>query len=186
MLEWIQKLDIQVLTELRELFCTPWLDTPMKLISGLGNNGFLWIAIGAVLLILGNRTKPWRQWGAVLLGSLALNAVLCNIVLKPLVARTRPYDLLGYTVLVPPLSDFSFPSGHTSAAFAGAAVIYAMHRRWGIAAYLFAILMGFSRLYLGVHFPADVLAGALLGWAAARAVIFAADRIFAPKGAKNA
>ncbi|MBQ2924585.1 MAG: phosphatase PAP2 family protein, partial [Anaerotignum sp.] len=79
--------------------------------------------------------------------------------------------------LIPPVGDPSFPSGHTSASFAAATAIYAINRKWGIAAYVFAAVMGFSRLYLGVHFPTDVLAGALVGTAAAMIII----RIFDAK-----
>ena len=109
-------------------------------------------------------------WGGLLvLLSLAFNMVICNLLLKPLVARTRPYDLLGYEILVRRLGDYSFPSGHTSASFAAATAIYAIDRRWGAAAYVLAALIGFSRLYLGVHFPTDVLAGAVVGILAAKA-----------------
>ncbi|MBQ2925151.1 MAG: phosphatase PAP2 family protein, partial [Anaerotignum sp.] len=73
--------------------------------------------------------------------------------------------------LIPPVGDPSFPSGHTSASFAAATAIYAINKKWGITAYIFAAVMGFSRLYLGVHFPTDVLAGALVGTAAAMIVI---------------
>jgi len=96
---------------------------------------------------------------------------MCNVLLKPMVARVRPYDLLGYEVLVAHLSDFSFPSGHTSASFAAAMAIYTMNKKWGLAAFAFAVIMGFSRLYLGVHFPTDVLVGAFLGWAMAMITI---------------
>ena len=112
----------------------------------------------------------------MLFSALGVNAVLCNGILKPLVARTRPYDLLGYDILVHRLSDFSFPSGHTSASFAGATALFYMNKKWGTVAYVFAILMGFSRLYLGVHFPSDVLAGAFLGWLAAKIAIYSFNR----------
>ncbi|MGN1231369.1 MAG: phosphatase PAP2 family protein, partial [Anaerotignum sp.] len=93
-----------------------------------------------------------------------------NLLLKPWVNRIRPYDLLQYDILIPPVGDPSFPSGHTSASFAAAAALYAMNKKWGIAAYAFAALMGFSRLYLGVHFPTDVAVGAVIGVLMAKAV----------------
>lgn len=174
---WIQAIDIMILTGIRNFFNQPWLGKPgldklMMFISGLGNNGFIWITLATLFLLVGNRKKPWRTWGALLLLCLGANAFVCNGVLKPLVARIRPYDLLGYEVLVPHLSDFSFPSGHTAASFAAATVIYAMNKKWGVAAYIFAAVMGLSRLYLGVHFPTDVLAGAFFGWAVAKITIF--------------
>ena len=106
-----------------------------------------------------------------MLFSLAANFLACNVVLKPLIDRTRPYYVLDYTPLIPPVGDPSFPSGHTSASFAAATAIYAINKKWGIAAYACAAVMGFSRLYLGVHFPTDVLAGALVGIVAAMVII---------------
>jgi len=175
-MEWIQSIDIKILTGLRDVFNSPWLDKPMMFISKLGDSGFLWIALAVIFFLVGNKKKPWRSWGILLAASLGANALLCNVVLKPMVGRIRPYDLLGYEVLVSHLSDFSFPSGHTSASFAGATAIYAMNKKWGIAAFVFATLMGFSRLYLGVHFPTDVLVGAFLGWAMASITIIVFKR----------
>lgn len=177
----LQSMDIMILTQLRNFFHAPWLDRLMILISTLGDNGLLWIGLGVLLFLLGNRRNPWRTWGILLLLSLAANALVCNVLLKPMIARVRPYDLLGYEILVPRLADFSFPSGHTSASFAAATAIYAMNKRWGIVVFIFATLMGFSRLYLGVHFPSDVFAGALLGWAVATIVI----RIYRSSFCKN-
>lgn len=175
-MEMIQSIDIMILTGLRNVFGAPWLDKPMMFISGLGNDGFLWIAIAILFFFVGNKKNPWRRWGILLLLCLGANALVCNVLLKPLVARMRPYDFMGYEILVTRLTDFSFPSGHTSASFAAATAIYAMKKRWGWATFLFAALMGFSRLYLGVHYPSDVFAGALLGWAMATIVILAYKR----------
>ncbi len=170
-MEWIQSADIMILTGLRSVFCVPWLDKPMIFISALGDRGLIWIALTILFFLLSNRKNTYRVWGVLLAFSLVLNGLICNMLLKPIVARIRPYDLLGYDVLVHRLSDYSFPSGHTAASFAAATAIYAMNKKWGIGAYIFAALMGFSRLYLGVHFPTDVLAGAFTGWLAAKIVI---------------
>ncbi|MBM6830205.1 phosphatase PAP2 family protein [Anaerotignum lactatifermentans] len=132
-------------------------------ISWLGNGGMVWIVLGVVLLLAGWKLRRRLYWGLAVLLSLGSNALVCNLLLKPLVARTRPYDVLGYDLLIPPLSDYSFPSGHTSASFAAATAIYALHPGWGKAAYVFAALMGISRLYLGVHFVTDVVVGAVIG-----------------------
>jgi undecaprenyl-diphosphatase len=87
-----------------------------------------------------------------------------NMTLKPLIARPRPYSYFPeMTLLIAPLSDFSFPSGHTFASFASATALYLHHKRLGIAAYILAAVIAFTRLYLYVHFPSDVLAGLLLG-----------------------
>lgn len=170
-MEWLLEMDGQFLLWLKETCAHPVLDNIMIFISALGDGGFLWIALGLLFLLAGLRQKRWRQRGLLLLFSLAANALVCNVLLKPLVNRTRPYDLLGYDILIPPVGDPSFPSGHTSASFAAATAIYAMNKKWGMAAYAFAAVMGFSRLYLGVHFPTDVLAGAVIGVIMAKVVL---------------
>lgn len=157
------KLDGQFLLWLKEFFSHPILDRIMIFVTSLANKGMLWIAIGILFLLLGLKEKKWSARGLLVLLSLACNMLLCNVLLKPLVSRTRPYDLLGYEILIRRLGDASFPSGHTSASFAAATALYAIHRSYGIAAYILAALIGFSRLYLGVHFPTDVFIGAIIG-----------------------
>lgn len=159
-MKMIQAFDVWFLTTFRELCNAPWLDTIMLVVSALGDNALIFIIIALCL--------PKKR---VVLSALAVNALFCNVILKPLIARVRPYDLLGYDVLVSHLGDFSFPSGHTSAAFALAAATQFVKPKWGKAMYAFAILMGISRLYLGVHYVTDILCGALLGWLSAKAAI---------------
>ena len=161
-MEWLQTFDIGVLQWLRETLSTPFMDKLMVLISTLGNAGALWLFLGVLFLIMGIRRKNWREMGILLLLCVGASALVCNLILKPCVNRIRPYDLLGYVdaLLIPPLHDASFPSGHTAACFAAATAVCAKNRAWGFAAYIFGAVMGFSRLYLGVHFPTDVLAWA--------------------------
>ncbi len=164
----IQNIDNAVILWMQEHMVQPWLNPLMILVSKLGDKGILWIAIGVCLMVWGIKNKVHLWQGILVLLALASNAVVCNLWLKPMVARIRPYDLLGFDILIPTLSDYSFPSGHTSSSFAAAAVIYAIDKRFGIAAYLFAVLMGISRMYLGVHFLTDVLCGAVIGFLMAR------------------
>ena len=171
-MEWLLEKDGLLLRWLMETFSHPVLDDIMIFVSSLGNKGFFWIAIGVLFLLFGFRKKIWRSRGLLVLLSLAVNFLACNMVLKPLVDRTRPYYVLDYTPLIPPVGDPSFPSGHTSASFAAATAIYCINKKWGIAAYLLAAVMGFSRLYLGVHFPTDVLFGAVVGMVAAKIVVY--------------
>ena len=131
----------------------------------------IWIVIGVLFVLMGFWKKVWFRNGFLVLFSLLADLILCNKLLKPLFDRTRPYYVLDYEPLIPPVGDASFPSGHTAVSFAAATAIYAINRKWGIAAYAFAVLMGFSRLYLGVHFPLDVLGGAVVGTVAAKIVI---------------
>lgn len=172
-MEWLWSCDINILRWMRETFSTPFMDRLMVSVSTLGNAGALWLGLGALFLIMGIRRKNWREMGILLLLCVGASALACNLVLKPCVNRVRPYDLLGYAdkLLIPPLGDASFPSGHTAACFAAATAVYAKNRAWGRAAYAFGAVMGFSRLYLGVHFPTDVLAGAAVGTAMASLVV---------------
>jgi len=90
--------------------------------------------------------------------------IIGNITLKPLIARIRPYEFThGINLLIPKPNDFSFPSGHSFASFSAATSIFCFHKKEGIASYVLAFLIAFSRLYLYVHFPSDVIAGIVLG-----------------------
>ena len=112
-------------------------------------------------------------------------ALLCglifgNLLLKPLIARVRPYDLReGIELLISKPSDYSFPSGHTLASFEAAVVLMVRERkRFGWAALVLAVLIAFSRLYLYVHYPSDVLGGILLGTAFALFSVWLVDTIW--------
>lgn len=132
----------------------------MLFVSSLGNFGAIWIALAALLLII----ERYRQSGLAVSIALLIDFVAVNLIIKPLVGRERPCDVtVPEDMLLACLSDHSFPSGHTAAAFAAAFALFLYHKRAGSAALILAILMGFSRLYLFVHFPSDVIAGALLG-----------------------
>ena len=176
-MEWLLEKDGQLLLWLREVVCHPVLDDVMKFVSKLGDHGMIWIVIGVLFLLMGFRKKVWFRNGLLVLFSLLADLILCNKMLKPLFDRTRPYYVLDYEPMIPPVGDASFPSGHTAVSFAAATAIYAINKKWGIAAYAFAVLMGFSRLYLGVHFPLDVFGGALVGTVAAKLVLFLAKKI---------
>lgn len=126
-----------------------------------GQAGILWIA-AAVLLLLFKKTRPAGIACAI---ALAIQGVLINLVIKPIVARPRPYDACSLLIpLVTRLKDYSFPSGHTGCAFSAAIVMAKMlPKKIGVPAVIIACLLGFSRMYVGVHYPTDVLAGALIG-----------------------
>ena len=147
----------------------PWLDQVMVMITFLGEAGWFWIATGVLLLC----SRKTRACGLALLISLAAGAVIGNGILKPLFHRQRPCWIDPKVILlVSNPTDFSFPSGHTLAGFEAAVSIFFSNRKWGLAALILACLLGFSRLYLFVHFPTDVLAGMLLGTGIAVAVHF--------------
>jgi len=150
---------------------SPWLDDVMVFITSLADHGRVWVLLGLVLLMF----SKTRCLGVSLLLSLFLGFVTGNQVLKHLIARQRPCWLRPeVALLVPSPRDYSFPSGHTLVSFEGAFSIWNENRRWGTAALAAAALIGFSRMYLFVHFPTDVLGGMVLGaanaWAARRLV----------------
>lgn len=129
-------------------------------ITHLGDKGIVWI-----LLALGLFVQPkTRKHGAAVIAALGLSLLVCNLMLKPFVARIRPCDInTAVQLLVAKPDDYSFPSGHTAASFAAVGALYFTHWRYWKWASVLAALIAFSRLYLYVHFPTDVLAGAMLG-----------------------
>lgn len=137
-------------------------DVLMPLITRLGDSGLLWFAAGVLALLFPNGRV--RRAGGALLLALIIEVVICNGILKPFVARPRPCDFnTAVQLLVTRPGDFSFPSGHTGAAFAAASALYFSRCRWWRPAAALAVLIAFSRLYLYLHFPTDVLAGAMIG-----------------------
>jgi len=146
------------------LRCT-LLDTLMPLLTRLGDGGMIWILIAAVLLC----SKKYRRTGLAMGFALLMGLMVCNLILKPAVARMRPFDFrqeyFGVTIqlLIAPPQDFSFPSGHTIASFEGATVLMLRSKKYGIPALLLACIIAFSRLYLYVHYPSDVITSLVLG-----------------------
>jgi undecaprenyl-diphosphatase len=148
-----------------KLWC-PLLDAVMPVITLLGDAGIFWIAVAVLFLF----TKKYRKTGLGMLIALIFGLLVCNIWLKPAVARIRPYDFqenLGVIVnlLIEKQHDFAFPSGHTIASFEAAVVILLNNKKLGIPAMILACLIAFSRLYLYVHYPTDVICSIILGTA---------------------
>jgi undecaprenyl-diphosphatase len=157
--------DLPILDWIADNLWCPVLDTVMPVVTLLGDAGIFWIAMAVVLLFFKKTRRVGVGMGIALLAGL----LLCNLTLKPLCQRPRPYDY-QYDVfgkLIPLLierqHDFSFPSGHTIASFEAAGVIWLNSKKWGIAALALACLIAFSRLYLYVHYPTDVLFSVVLG-----------------------
>lgn len=158
----IQQFDEQALAWIAEHVRCALLDPFMKLYTQLGNTGMLFIVLGLAMLLW----KPTRKAGCSVLCAMLIGLVAVNFTIKPLVSRPRPWLVMeGFVNLVPEHDPNSFPSGHTNAAFAFAlAVCMSAPKRWmKITAVCMAAVMGLSRLYVGVHFPSDVLAGAVIG-----------------------
>ncbi len=174
-LSQLQELDFQILDWIRAHLCCAFLDLLMPKISFLGNAAILWIVITIALLCV----RRYRQRGIALAAGLVTYLIIGNTLLKNLIARSRPCWMrpeIGLLIRAP--RDYSFPSGHTMAAFISATILMHYDRRWGTAAYITAALIGFSRLYLYVHFPSDVLGGAVLGVLTGLAVVRICEKVW--------
>lgn len=171
-MEAILQWDGQALLFIQEHIRQVWMDGFWKTITHLGDTGWFWIMLGIVLLI----PKKTRKAGIAALVALAIGALITNVALKNIIARIRPYEVVeGLKLLIEPQSDFSFPSGHTCASIGAALAMYPfLERKWGIPLVILAVLISLSRLYVGVHYPTDVLGGAVVGafaaWGAVRIV----------------
>lgn len=143
----------------------PVLDPLVAVFTSTSNHGELWILLGIVLLCF----RRTRKAGAGVLVAVALGAVVTNLTIKPLLMRPRPCDVnAAVAMIVPRPSGSSFPSGHTTAAFAAAAALWFARRPAAPAGLIAGVtvaaaLMGLSRMYCYVHYPTDVLAGAIVG-----------------------
>ena len=153
------QLEFQILNLIANMR-TDLLDTILPMISSFGDKGIGWIVLSVILTCIPRYRKAGITMGLALIFCLLIG----NMTLKPLIARPRPYTYFPeMTLLIAPLADFSFPSGHTFASFASATTLFLYHKKAGIAAYILAAIIAFTRLYLYVHFPSDVIAGMLLG-----------------------
>ncbi|HIR14730.1 MAG TPA: phosphatase PAP2 family protein [Candidatus Choladousia intestinavium] len=160
-MEALQMAEGSILLWIQEFLRADWLTPVMLTITKLGNMGFIWVVLS--LLFLCFRKTRWA--GAAGLLAVFFSLVFNNFFLKNLFERIRPYEVIdGLTLLVEKASDFSFPSGHAGTSFAAAtAFFWILRGKIGAAAYVLAFLIAFSRLYIGIHYPTDVLCGMLTG-----------------------
>ena len=179
MFDFTRRFDFPILDWIAEHLWCPFLDAVMPGITHLGDGGILWIALALLLLCL----PKWRKTGLTMGIALLMGLLLCNLWLKPWIGRLRPFDyqLQCYGTVIPLLieapTDASFPSGHTVSAMAVAFTVYLQHKKLGIVTIICGLLMGLSRLYVGVHFPTDVYGGILVGLVIALAVYFAEKKV---------
>ena len=171
--------DLPILDWIQANLQCAFLDKIMPLITVLGDGGAFWIACAVLMMLL----KKYRKAGISAGLALIFGLVICNMILKPTVARIRPYDYqeqLGIMInlLIEKEHSLSFPSGHTIASFEAATAILLRHKKLGIAAMILAILIAFSRMYLYVHYPTDVLASVVLGTAIAFLGCFLAEKLY--------
>lgn len=151
---------MQILDFIQNNLRNGFLDIIMRFITHIGDYGIIWFLTAVVLMTV----KKTRAVGFAILAALLLCLLVGNLTLKPLIARERPFTVnASIELLIPRPADFSFPSGHTMSSFAAATVIFLANKRFGTVALVLAGAIAFSRLYLYVHYPSDVLAGGLIG-----------------------
>lgn len=168
--------DFSILDFIAEHIRCAFLDPIMWFFSVFADKGLGWIALGLIFLI----PKKTRAAGAASLVALLIGLLLGEFAIKVIVCRLRPYEVyesfhgypMPFELNMGPAHGFSFPSGHTSASFAAAVTYFLINKKVGIITLIGAFLVGFSRLYNYVHYPTDVIAGAILGTLCALLVIF--------------
>ena len=182
-----ESFDLPILDWIQSTMQCAFLDKVMPLITVLGDGGAFWIACAVLMILL----KKYRKAGLSAGLALIFGLLICNLYLKPTVARIRPYDYqeqLGIMInlLIDKEHSFSFPSGHTIASFEAATAILLRHKKLGTAAMILAILIAFSRMYLYVHYPTDVIVSVFLGIGLAFLASFIVNKVWAAVETKKA
>ena len=158
--EGIPAFDAAVMEFIQTHFHNPVTDAVFPVLTTLGEAGLIWIAAALVLLCF----KKTRMTGTLVLVTMLLTFVSGELILKNIVCRPRPCAAFpDFPMLIARPYSYSFPSGHSASSFAAAVMLTLQQKKWGWAALVLAALIAFSRVFLFVHYPTDVLAGALLG-----------------------
>jgi len=164
--------ELRILLWIQEHLTHPVLDQFFVFITTIGDAGLIWIAIGLFFAV----QKKHRTLGILILLSLIGSLTITNGLLKNWIARPRPYTVWAIDLLIDKNPEYSFPSGHTSAAFAAAWMIFLNKKKLGIYMIVLATLMGLSRIYLFMHYPTDVIGGAVVGILIAECVYWLYDQ----------
>ncbi len=174
----LSHLELPFLDFIQAHMTSPFFDRFWVFITHLGDAGLIWIGLTLVLLLMPKTRKVGLYSACALIFSLLLS----NGLLKNLIGRPRPYTFTSMDLLIKAPWDFSFPSGHTSASFAFAFVILKERPRLGkigltLPVVVLACLMAFSRLYLYVHFPSDILFAIFMGWVCYRLAYWVGPKV---------
>ena len=153
--------DATILLWIQDVVRNPVCDVIFKFITHLGDNGYFWIFLSLFLCIF----KKTRKAGIFALLALLFSVIVNNAILKNLIGRIRPYEIIaGLDCIIAHAKDASLPSGHTGSSFAAAtAYLLKLPKKISIPTFIMAILISLSRLYVGIHYPTDVIAGAITG-----------------------
>ncbi|WP_338536273.1 phosphatase PAP2 family protein [Helicovermis profundi] len=157
--------ELRILLWIQYHLRSEFLDNVMKFFTTIGNTGLVWIFVAIIMVVV----KKTRKKGFLVLLALVLSYIICNLIFKNILMKPRPFEVYKYIdLIIKKPSGYSFPSGHTSSSIAAAYVIYKSSLFYkkinlGYLAFFVAIMISFSRLYLFVHYPSDVLGGILTG-----------------------
>lgn len=154
------ELELSILDGIQSVFKSPIFDALMPWITKLGDHGIIPILFCAILIVI----PKTRRFGLILATGMILCFLIVNVSLKPVIARARPYTYNDFPLLITAPTDYSFPSGHSAIFATMTAGLYYARSRFTSVMMITAALVVFSRLYLYVHFPSDVLAGIIIGW----------------------
>lgn len=178
MIEVINTFDKEVIMFIQNNLHSNFMDNIMVLITSMGDAGLIWILMGISLAI----SKKYRKVGFMVLGALILGLILGEGILKNIIQRDRPFiDLEGINMIIKAPTSYSFPSGHTTSSFAAAGVIAMNFKNKSIYVFTLAILIALSRLYLGVHYPTDIIAGIILGLTCSYTAMFIGNKFKSEK-----
>lgn len=160
MLETILNIDLEILNYIQNSIGNTAIDKLMVFMTMLGNKGIIWIVISLFLVI----NKKTRRVGIMSMTALILTGILGEAVIKPLVKRARPFiDHPSVNLIIKAPSSYSFPSSHTALSFTVAAILLKEFKKYGMMFLVLATLIAFSRVYLFVHYPSDVVVGVIMG-----------------------
>ena len=169
-MQTIGEIDTTVFYAINHLPHGWYLDGFFGMLSGLGDSGFIWFVIGIWLIV--REEKRDKHFFLPLAIAGILSWFFSEVLFKSIVARIRPSNILESVISVGFPNGYSFPSSHATLAFALAVVLSYKEPKLKKLFFSLAILIAFSRIYLGYHFPGDVLAGAVLGFAIGQGVLF--------------
>lgn len=161
-MEGLLTIDQQLFLFINHLPHTVVTDGVAKFFSLIGTAGFIWLVIGGLLFL--KEERKHHSFFVPIVSAGVGSYVLVEWIIKPLVARMRPTIEMGAILVGNPKIDYSFPSGHATIAFAMACVLSTYEPKWKYWFYALAICISLSRIVVGVHYPLDVIGGAVLGW----------------------